>query len=178
MSVSCSRITPVSSIQEVGDRQNNMPQLTIEAINLSEDLSRISTKNDELLLLTYELTQDDNLDSYIFKEEFILDEKIRSKSFAFRLTEEQYESSFLFILMELDSDTPIERIDPVLRIYHKEIVNSLDSNDYNEIEKYLADEDILGAKIIKNLSIYKSQNFIIKGIHKLDRYEYLISLNL
>ncbi len=50
-------------------------QLTIEALDLSEDMSKLSTGNDELLIFIYALKDSSVLDEYLFSQHFKLDAK-------------------------------------------------------------------------------------------------------
>lgn len=85
-------------------------------------------------------------------------------------------NNLLFILIERDSETPIEQIDPIIRVHYNEIYRVFKERNYIEIEKYLGDEDILGMKMISNFEETTIVEFEMKGVHKMDKYEYRIKI--
>lgn len=150
--------------------------LSIEAINLSEDMSRLSTKNDEILILIYELKDSLPMDQFLFSKQLKLDEKNRSKNFWLTTHRELTKGRLILFLIEQDADTPVEQIDPILRVHYKPIIKAYRGGNYLEIEKYLGDEDVLGIKTISKLDRETPAEFNFYGIHKLDKYEYSIRL--
>ncbi|MEQ9167033.1 MAG: hypothetical protein RLO12_12315 [Fulvivirga sp.] len=148
--------------------------IKISAINLSEDLSVISTKNDELLILIYELKDTAALSEPVLQKQFNVDKSNPSRLIYWNNFNQSAVKKYLLVLVERDSDVSTEQIEPVLRVHHKEINDAFRQKNYSEIEKYLGDEDILGfyefsAKELSNNSFIK-----FKGTYKMDRYEYII----
>ncbi|MEQ8241813.1 hypothetical protein [Fulvivirga sp.] len=148
--------------------------IKISAINLSEDLSVISTKNDELLILIYELKDTAALSEPVLQKQFNVDKSNPSRLIYWNNFNQSAVKKYLLVLVERDSDVSTEQIEPVLRVHHKEINDAFRQKNYNEIEKYLEDEDVLGfyefsAKELSNNSFIK-----FKGTYKMDRYEYII----
>lgn len=168
--------TSSTPVKEVELLATDSLKLTIKAINLSEDMSRLSTKNDEILILLYELKDSLELDQFLFSKQLKLDEKNRSKIVWFSTNKELSKSRLILFLIEQDSGTPMEQIDPVIRVHYRPIINAYKSGDYLEIEKYLGDEDVLGIKTICELNTETPVQFSFNGIHKLDKYEYSISI--
>src|SRR5687768_11471602 len=70
-------------------------ELVINALDLSEDMSVLSTKNDELLFLVYE-DEDSILSSPLFMEESMLDEKERTANSYFKV--KQLPTALLLVL--------------------------------------------------------------------------------
>ncbi|MTI40859.1 hypothetical protein [Fulvivirga lutimaris] len=148
--------------------------ITISAINLSEDLSVISTKNDELFILIYELKDTIALGEPVLQKQFNVDKSNPSRLIHWNNFSRSTAKKYLLILVERDSDISTEQIEPVLRVYHKEISDAFRQKNYSEIEKYLGDDDVLGfyefsVKELSNNSFIK-----FKGTYKMDRYEYII----
>ena len=165
--------TPIKQVElSVTDSLN----ISIEAINLSEDMSRLSTKNDEILILIYELKDSLELDQFLFSKQLKLDEKNRSKNFWLSTNREISKGQLILFLIEQDSETSVEQIDPILRIHYKPIIKAYKGGNYLEIEKYLGDEAVLGIKTISKLDSETPAQFNFNGIHKLDKYEYSIRL--
>lgn len=168
--------TTSTSVNEVKLSRTDSLNLFIEAINLSEDMSRFSTKNDEILVLIYELRDALALDQYLFSKQLILDEKTRSNSVWLSSSRAVSNSMLVLFLIEQDVETPIEQIDPVIRVHYKQLIEAHQKRDYSTIEKYLGDEDLLGVETISKLSDDIPVQFKCVGIHKLDKFEYLIRI--
>ena len=136
----------------------------------------LSTKNDELLILIYEANDLNKLSEALLTKRLQLDGTHRSKTVQVSIDYEIVNSRILFILIEQDSETPIEQIEPIVRIQYPKIMEAFQANDYTELEKYLGDEDLLGIKIISKWDVNNQAKFKMSGIHKLDRYEYLVNI--
>ncbi|MEM7296994.1 MAG: hypothetical protein AAF391_01875, partial [Bacteroidota bacterium] len=62
------------------------------------------------------------------------------------------------------------QIDPILRVHNRKLISCFEKRDYLGIEDYLGDEDIIGYGIF---SVPFDDN--LKGVYKLDRYDYVLS---
>jgi hypothetical protein len=150
----------------------------IEALNLSEDLSRIlSTKNDELLILIYEQKVGQPLEAPLFQQTLILDLETRKKLLKWKKDKNLEGKDLLYIMIEQDYDTPVEQIDPIVRIHHENIIKAFKKRDYQQLRTYLGTEDFLGFKILQDFSPDVPVSFNLKGVYKLDLYEYKISIS-
>lgn len=149
--------------------------MVVEALNMSEDMSVLSTNNDEILLLLYvepdSLTE---LSKPLLIKQLLFDENNLKKRFVFACERALSNRKFLLFLIELDYETPAEQIDPVIRIHYQSIIDAHSNMYYTELEKYLGNEDFLGTKTIYELPT----DFRIKGVYKLDRYDYRIKMGL
>ena len=144
-------------------------QIIISSSNLSEDMNYSLTKDDELLLLIYEFNDSiKSLKSPVLVHRFNLNEHKKSDTINWV---KPVSNNFLLFLIELDSDKTNFEIDPVVRVYFEEIQTCFTKRDYYCLEQYLGDEDLLG---VKQLSTPTNLSF--KGIHKLDKYVYSVSL--
>jgi len=144
--------------------------LEIAAKDLSEDVSVMSSKNDELLILIYELSGEDSiLNAPVFVSQFILDtsdrvEKIDKLSF----TKNRYQ----IFLIELDDDRTVEQIDPVIRIYNNEILRLFKDKKYNLLQTYFGNNDLLGYAELNFHEKDKPIEIECKGRLNLDSYYY------
>ncbi len=149
--------------------------ISINAIDLSEDMSLLSTKNDEVLILIYTFTNSGVLDSPVLSKELVFDKRIRLKEVEFSPNKNLLKDGGLFFLIEKDSEATIEQLDPIIRIHYQKIIRAFESKDYLEIERYLGDDDLLGVQVIPELGNTPIQ-LKFSGTHKLDSYDYQITL--
>lgn len=147
-------------------------QLKIEALNLSEDMSKLSTKNDELLILIYDQNDSAALGSPLFERQITLDQSRRSVIWV--LAKDKFvRDKLLFVLIEQDTNKPMVQIEALVRVNYQRLMKAHLTKDYSEIQRYLGDEDIIGIKKISKLPIA----FSFHGIHKMDMFEYKINLH-
>ena len=151
--------------------------ITIQGINLSEDMSRLSTKNDEIFVLVYEYFDSLQLNEPLVSKKLLMAGKGATKTFRANIKQELNIDRLLFLLIEQDSERPKEQLDPIIRVYYRELMEAYHSNDYERIEKYFGDEDLLGIRIIEPLEKGGEVGFTLRGIHKMDRYEYKIEIS-
>ncbi len=151
--------------------------ITINALNLSEDMSKtLSTKNDELLIFIYENKEDGSLDAPLVYQTMLLDLKHRKKHFTWKKDSSLKGKDLLFIMLEQDYETPIEQLDPIIRVQHQHIIAAFKKRDYRSLRTYLGTEDFLGYKKLLNFSTDEPYSFTITGVYKLDLYEYEITI--
>jgi hypothetical protein len=145
-------------------------QLTVSSTDLSEDMSLGSTKNDELLLLIYKVENDSAvLKELTYDTAFVFDKDHRVIQLEWM---GQNNSKYLYFLLELDSDKTSIQLDPVLRVYYKEVLAAFNKRDYTAIEKYLGDEDVLVANYF---TIPHAEDH--KGVYKADKYHYALNFS-
>ena len=156
---------------------NDSFRITIEGINLSEDMSRLSTKNDEIFVLVYEYFDSLQLNEPLVSKKLLLAGKGATKTFRASVKQELNIDRLLLLLIEQDSERPKEQLDLIIRVYHRELMEAYHSNDYERIEKYLGDEDVLGIKVIEKFGKNDAVEFKLTGVHKLDKYEYNVKIS-
>lgn len=162
---------------ELGQTQVDSLVISIEALDLSENLSRIlSTKNDELLILIYEQKEGQSLDAPLFQQTLVLDLETPKKLLKWKKNNNLEGKDLLYIMIEQDYDTPVEQIDPIVRIHREHIIEAFNKRDYQQLRTYLGTEDFLGFKILEDFSLALPVTFDLKGVYKLDLYEYKISI--
>ncbi len=152
--------------------------IKVESLDLSEDMSRLSSKNDEIMIILYEVSDSEHLNAPIFFRSTVLDAKNRLKYIRGGLNETVDSLDIMFFLLEIDTDKPIEQLDPVLRIYHNQIAKAYRELDYPTIRKFLGDEDFLGFKILTDVTYDTPVSFSCKGVHRLDEFNYSIEIKL
>ena len=161
-----------TGVKEGGKKQI---KVNIEAKDLSEDMNQMSTGNDEIIILIYDFSDSINLNSPLVSKQLLLDKSNSNKTFRHNLDSAAYSvSKLLVFLIESDTDRSLETLEPVIRIHYKAIEKAYKNHDFNSIEKYLGDEDVLGVKTINNPDWNKGLQVHFKGIHKLDFYDYRI----
>lgn len=144
----------------------------IHANNLSEDMSSISSKDDELLVLIYRMDYSEILSAPVFTTQMKVDNQIPETSSVFKLYGAPNEK-FIMILLEQDDMTPLQQMDPILRIHHLAILQAFEEKNRTLLETYLGDEDLLGMEQIE-LNPSAPLKLHVRGIHKMDRFDYLI----
>ncbi len=170
-------VRPVVASTE-SDMRSNRDTISIEikALDLTEDMSRLSSGNDEVLLLIYDLKTENPLGESLCSDQKVL--RSSDNVFYTGLPTEGIakDASVLFLILEQDSETPMEQVDAIFRIHHAKIIQAYDNNDYLEMEKYLGDEDLIGYKIIKDIHRPETLSFDFRGVYKLDSYHYRIRI--
>jgi hypothetical protein len=149
-------------------------QLTINALNLSEDMSTLSSKNDEVLVLIYPFVDTTKLPAPIAAEYFVLDSANRKK--ISRVACPPHEMPLLFFLAEIDSDKTPAQVELLFRKNFKEIINCINKKDLIALQKYIGDDDLIGFKIINKGYQTKGISFTFQGRYKLDKFLYKIDI--
>lgn len=140
--------------------------LHIESINLSEDGSVLSTKDDEVLIFFY-LLKDGVPSELLFSKE----QTFKAESPWFHVTincEEEY-PDYLLVLLEQDTEQSIDQYDDIIRQHLDQMKTDHLQKDYQSIEAYLGDDDILAIQRITN---DRSQAYNHHGSHRGDQYHY------
>lgn len=178
--LSCTQATiPLSSLPPKGPKINpeSTLLLSIESLNLSEDLSKtLSTNNDELLVLIYVKKADGSLDAPLYQKILLLDTDHMQQNLFIEKGKIPEGEDLLFLLLEQDYETPIEQIDPIIRVQHRQVIEAFKKRDYRKMRTYLGTEDMLGYKTIEDFSYSQDIRFDITGVYKADFYEYKIRL--
>lgn len=149
--------------------------IALEGIDLSEDLSVVSSKDDELILMIYPYNDASILSVPLVLRELKTDVNHRNKSITIDSLYPGAEQWILFLL-ERDSERSLEQIDPVLRIHFRKIIEEFEKRDYYGIENYLEDEDVLGYAVFATSELIAGKPLSFKGIYKMDGYHYQLLL--
>ena len=119
---SCVRIPSAEAVEQNQKKEITPSQfdtLTINAINLSEDMSLLSTMNDEVFLFIYDYSDTSELSTPLVSKKLIFDESHRIQSLGIQ----KIKKRILFFIEE-DSFRNSEQIEPIVRIYFKEIMKA------------------------------------------------------
>ena len=144
--------------------------LHIHAVDLSEDMSTMSSKNDELLLIIYKKQKHGMiLEAPVYISEFVLDTSLREK----KMNDLQLPlSDYLILMIELDEERPVEQIDPVIRVYWENILLHHSKKDRTGLSKYLQDNDLLGYFELTFDKNFYEKEIELKARQSMDLFHY------
>lgn len=148
--------------------------VSINAVNLSEDMSTLSSKNDELLLLIYTFDDTTKLNQPILTAYFVLDSAQRKNTTTHTVSEGV--NNLLLILAELDTDRTPDVAEKMIRKNFRSIMGCIERKDLIALQKYVGDDDIIGIKKLTKADRTKGINFSFQGRYKLDKFLYRIEL--
>ncbi len=135
--------------------------------NLTEDVSSLTTKNDELLLYIFELI--DDTVNVISLHQFELDQQHQKQL----ITSEDLKSdSLYFFLLEIDSQESVDVIIKKVNENKDVIIRSHFELNTRKIKAVLGDEDVISARKLGNKNIEFSET----GFHVFDKYTYHITI--
>lgn len=157
-----------------GSSTSDSLQLSIQALNLSEDMSTLSSKNDEILVLVYPFVDTTKLPPPLLAEYFVLDSATRKKIVTFQGAFS--ETPLLLFLAELDSDRSPDQVEKLFRKHFKEIIDCINKKDLIALQKYINDDDLIGFKAIETEELLKAVAFSFQGRYKLDKFHYRIEI--
>lgn len=150
-------------------------QIQIEATDLSEDMNTLASGNDELITLIYHLDSSKTLKEPVYIQEFEFDKENKFIELSTRISSEQ-KCQIMIVLLERDTERPLKQIDPIIRIYYREIMEAYQKHDLLTIRELLGDEDILGIRKL-HLPLSAKMSFRFRGRLKMDKYEYHLKVN-
>ena len=161
----------ISSDSNYGHTAKHKSRLTctIEAVNLSEDMSVLSSQNDEIIVLFFNPSDSTDVPTRGQIAANIFTKK--SDHFSFEL-DSNLSDTFVSVMIEEDSDAVSERIDSLVRHNIDSLTSYFEKNDYTQIRTILGDDDVLD---IRTITYTDSLTFTIQGIHKMDKYKYHVS---
>ncbi len=141
---------------------------SIEALNLSEDMSVTSSKNDEVYFFIYDDVSKSKLSTYRFNGVFDKDQTMHSFNIAAQALE-----SVTLIVIEEDSDRPIRILDSLVGSNLDSLEVYFKTENYTDIRHILGDDDVLS--IVRKKRIETGVGYSIIGIHKMDKYAYNVT---
>lgn len=174
--LSCKTLPPISDPVKQNDFSDSLWSIKIVGLNLSEDFSLLSTKNDELLLFIYPFEIDSiNLQPPDLISRFTFDSLNKVHIYE-GYPRKSLPETALFLLIEQDTGTSPDCIDSVYRRHHSEINRLFHKRDALSLEKFLGDDDILALKIIPAFNTTGNIQFYISGIFRADKYHYEVQI--
>ncbi len=163
--LSCAVKQPINEDQPHSSDASPSLWVSLQAKNLSEDMSVLSTRNDETVLLIYAVTSQDT--TLILNQQHTYTQRNELAHHVIRDTS-KYRSPWLVVLIELDSDRDSSEIEPIVTKNLKSLSSLLMNEEYNALSKLLGIDDLLGTQRVDSTR----NSLIIKGIHRADLYEY------
>lgn len=151
-------------------------QLIVQSTNLSEDMSTLSSNDDELVIFIYNYSDSTITSKPIFSSYFILNKNKMCDTIHYADKINEQNNNIIFFLLEMDSDKKLEEIEPSVSNHYKELIAVYNKKDYTEIEKHIGDDDLLGMMRIENLKSNRPLTFEFNDIYKMDRFSYSITL--
>ncbi|HEX5171430.1 MAG TPA: hypothetical protein VFW11_19770 [Cyclobacteriaceae bacterium] len=149
-------------------------RVTINGQNLSEDMSTLSSRNDEVLLLIYSYDDTIKLKQPLLLSYFVLDSANRKKMMTLAAPEPA--GDLLLVLAELDTDRNPEQVERLIRKNFRAITACIEKRDLISLKNYIGDDDILGTKVIQEKDFARGILFAFQGRYKLDKYLYKIDI--
>lgn len=146
----------------------------IQASNLTEDMSTLSSRNDEVLTFLYEFSDTSRLAQPLLTEFFVLDSARRTKDLKVVVAPDQ--NKFLLFLIEIDTDRSPEQIEKIVRRSFNDIIRLFRKRDLLGLQHILDDDDLIGFRIVENIQHGNNLAFSFQGRYKLDKYSYRIEV--
>lgn len=171
---SCKTSKQTNNNKTTYQRLSDSLSIIITATNLSEDMSTLSSNDDELALFLYSYKDSIISELPIFSTYFVLNKTKMSDTLYFKGIKNVSGKDLILFLVEVDTEKKIELIEMQIRKNHNELIKACKEKNYTLIERYLKDDDILGVKILKDVKLETTVE--ISDIHRMDRYNYQITL--
>ena len=150
------------------------PTIEIVGINLSEDGSRLSSNNDELLVMIYENGNNSVVSDPMFMTYIILDADKRKATV--EIDSSLFEKDIIFVLIEVDTEKEISDIASVVGKNLSILMEAHQNQDRIAVNEILGDDDLLGIRKISTQEFNSQFSFTISGVHKIDRFEYQVNI--
>jgi hypothetical protein len=149
-------------------------KIIISSTNLSEDMSTLSTNNDELTLLIYQFSDSTITGLPLASRYTVFDKNKKTDTLVCSNTGDLVGKELIVFLLEMDSDKKAEQVDPLIRKHYQELAKAYIMKNYLEIEKLIGDDDILGIEMIDGLKHPETIHF--SDVHRMDRFDYTIKI--
>ena len=144
----------------------------IHCLNMAEKLIGIGTKNDEILLLVFEESPQNEIkfmaatDSLIFEKEDSIGQAL---NLTIPLNMDQVANKLIFLLLELDTERTKAEL---IQLSKKHLSENL---SFKMLKEKLREDDILGLKNLSVKKVSKTGRLIFSGMHLFDKYHYELS---
>lgn len=142
--------------------------LLFEAYNLSEDMSILSTHDDEVALFIL------SSDTIVFAGDTTFTSVPASLTRQLETTLHDSSIQFDVILFEIDSRRNPADFLPIIKLEGQTLKQLYRTSDYQGIRKLLQEDDVLFYKQVSAAQLVKGVE--ISGAHKGDRYHYSVRL--
>lgn len=150
--------------------------LSVKALDLTEDLNALSSKNDEVLVLAYSIHDSLKRATLLHRESFVLTGQDNVRLVRW-LYQKNLTGEYLSILLiERDTDQSESDIEQLVRNNYFKLVVLFRAKGNYGIETIIDDNDFIGIRTFDQLYKEREDKFEFKGIYKLDKYDYKLSL--
>lgn len=158
----------------LGQQDTNMvTSIALEAVNLTEDMSTLSSKNDEVLTLVYDFSDSSLNPKPLLKEFATFDSLHRNRQWDFQ---SENVTLLLMFAIEMDTERSKEQMDLLVKKRYREILHAFANKDLLALQKITGDDDIIGVKTVANLETAQNTSFVFQGRYKLDKFNYKITM--
>ncbi|MCX6294601.1 MAG: hypothetical protein NTX97_00815 [Bacteroidetes bacterium] len=148
--------------------------IIISSTNLSEDVSTLSSNDDEISIFIYPYNDSSISTPPLISNQFIFKKNKMSETIYYKGIKNLINKDLILFLIEIDSEKKNEEIDLLIRKSYIELQKGYAAKNYLEIEKQIGDDDILGIKVLPN---FKSPTTIdFSDIYRMDKYNYEVIL--
>jgi hypothetical protein len=147
----------------------------VEALNLTEDGTAMSSQNDEVICLLYQ-----ELDSatVIVKmiTSFTLTKQRREKTLVVPQDTVLKTHPYCIFILEQDSDRQASEIATVISSQYNELKRNFRKSGNFATESIIGDDDIIGIHEFKALTTKMKTTFTFQGVYRLDRFDYRVEI--
>lgn len=151
--------------------------LRVQALDLTEDMSLVSSKNDEVVILIYEVIDSLKQVKLVSIGSFVLTNQKNNRKLAWANSENLSGKVFSIVIVERDTEESNSQIESTVKSKYFEIKDHFVKQGNFKIEKYLSDNDIIGIKAVHDFDKIDKLDFEFSGFFKLDKYIYQMTLS-
>lgn len=151
----------------------------IHAVNLSENGTAFSSKNDEIVFLNYFIPPDTALSPVSLNAGyFVFDSTHTSANFSAQLAGKFVSGEICMLLIEIDDDRDAHYYDSVCVNKLDKIKQAHAMNNINALAKIFGDDDLLGIQSvpINSISSRSYSTLVFEGLQLFEKFRYEISI--
>jgi hypothetical protein len=157
-----------------GNQISDTTELIIRSTNLSEDMSTLSSNDDEVMLLLYNFNDSLITAPPVLSTYFVLTKK-RNADTLYSSELNKHKNMILFLL-EIDSNKTLAEIETLVSAHYKDLISASLSKNYPVIQRCIGDDDILGIREVSGYEPSQNLEIIFSDIYRMDRYDYSVTL--
>ncbi len=148
----------------------------LQALDLTEDVSTVSSGNDEIVLLIYAA---DSLvpTATLLQTYMVRDNSHRDTTFSILSSQLKTPHKLFIWLLEMDSERSLAEIKSLVQKNHQSLLTAYRTGNSEQLRHWLADEDILSFQEIPVHGFCCEKEWHFTGIHLFDRYHYVLTLS-
>jgi hypothetical protein len=171
----------VTRKKEMHDGENQLVKFsgTINAENLSEDGTVLSTKNDEIVFLNYYVPDDTTRSPITLDENYYeFDSLRRVEHFYATLNGPYTNGNICMLVIEIDGERTQHYYDSLCTGKLLQIKNAVAANNQQYLEKIFGDDDLLGIKEVEMKRIPDNGSAILtfEGHQLFEKYKYTVDI--